>query len=386
MIRFLRVSSIYPLFVNQLNKKKKFKNLGYEKTLEKVFEEDFSISNNITLELKKKNYECFEIIENLDFLQKKWLNEYGNKKSNENILIQQIKFYKPNVILLGNVNLASNNFIKQIRNKNFLKLILCFHCAPLNKKIINNLKNIDCVITCTEGYKTKFDNLTKKKILLMHHAFNNKYKASLINYKRDIDIAFIGSLFVNKGLHSGRIEIIYELLKGFKKKYVAINFSKYFLIHLFRFFIRLLFDSSIRGKNLLYKLLYIYLFSKKPIFGSKMYEILKKSKILVNMHIEDTVYAGNMRLFEGTGCGCLLLTDNKKNLNKLFNLQKELVIYHDKNDLIKKINYYLKNLKNLSKIATTGKKKTLTQHNYQSRVKILDKFIKKSLKNEKIIF
>jgi hypothetical protein len=380
MIRFLRISSIYPLFAKQLNKKKKFKNLSYEKTLDKVFEEDFSISNNITVELKKKNYECFEIIENLDFLQKKWFYKYGKNKSNRNILIQQIEFYKPNVILLGNTNLASNNFIEQIRNKNFIKLILCFHCAPLNKKIINNFKNIDNVITCTEGYKTKINALTKKKTLVINHAFNNKYKVSSIKYKRDIDIVFIGSLFISKGLHIGRIETIYELLKGFENKYVAINFSKYFLIHLVKFVTRLLFDSSIRGKNLLYKLLYIYFFSKKPIFGSKMYEILNKSKILINMHIEDTVYAGNMRLFEGTGCGCLLLTDNKKKLNRLFNLRNELVVYYNKNDLLKKINYYLKYPSKLNRIAKSGKKKTFTQHNYQCRVTILDKFIKKSLK------
>lgn len=380
MIRFLRISSIYPLFAKQLNKKKKFKNLSYEKTLDKVFEEDFSISNNITIELKKKNYECFEIIENLDFLQKKWFYKYGKNKSNRNILIQQIEFYKPNVILLGNTNLASNNFIEQIRNKNFIKLILCFHCAPLNKKIINNFKNIDNVITCTEGYKTKINALTKKKTLVINHAFNNKYKVSSIKYKRDIDIVFIGSLFISKGLHIGRIETIYELLKGFENKYVAINFSKYFLIHLVKFVTRLLFDSSIRGKNLLYKLLYIYFFSKKPIFGSKMYEILNKSKILINMHIEDTVYAGNMRLFEGTGCGCLLLTDNKKKLNRLFNLRNELVVYYNKNDLLKKINYYLKYPSKLNRIAKSGKKKTFTQHNYQCRVTILDKFIKKSLK------
>jgi hypothetical protein len=380
MIRFLRISSIYPLFAKQLNKKKKFKNLSYEKTLDKVFEEDFSISNNITVELKKKNYECFEIIENLDFLQKKWFYKYGKNKSNRNILIQQIEFYKPNVILLGNTNLASNNFIEQIRNKNFIKLILCFHCAPLNKKIINNFKNIDNVITCTEGYKTKINALTKKKTLVINHAFNNKYKVSSIKYKRDIDIVFIGSLFISKGLHIGRIETIYELLKGFENKYVAINFSKYFLIHLVKFVTRLLFDSSIRGKNLLYKLLYIYFFSKKPIFGSKMYEILNKSKILINMHIEDTVYAGNMRLFEGTGCGCLLLTDNKKKLNRLFNLRNELVVYYNKNDLLKKINYYLKYPSKLNRIAKSGKKKTFTQHNYQCRVTILDKFIKKRLK------
>ena len=53
-------------------------------------------------------------------------------------------------------------------------------------------------------------------------------------------------------------------------------------------------------------------FSKKPLFGKDMLKILRKSKILINKHIEDTEYANNMRLFEATGSGTMLLTDYKK--------------------------------------------------------------------------
>ena len=66
--------------------------------------------------------------------------------------------------------------------------------------------------------------------------------------------------------------------------------------------------------KIFYKIIYIFLFSKKPLFGKDMLNILKKSKILINKHIEDTEYAGNMRLFEATGCGSMLLTDYKKDL------------------------------------------------------------------------
>ena len=45
---------------------------------------------------------------------------------------------------------------------------------------------------------------------------------------------------------------------------------------------------------------------------SDSYAVEKKGEIvLINSHIENTKFAGNMRLFEGTGMGCLVVTDNK---------------------------------------------------------------------------
>ena len=53
MIKFLRISSIYPGFLKKINKK--FKNNDtYEKNLNLVFDERYSVSNNISEELKKK--------------------------------------------------------------------------------------------------------------------------------------------------------------------------------------------------------------------------------------------------------------------------------------------------------------------------------------------
>ena len=50
--------------------------------------------------------------------------------------------------------------------------------------------------------------------------------------------------------------------------------------------------------------------------------IEKVLKYVINKHIEDTEYAGNMRLFEGTGSGCLLITDYKRDLEKLFHIDR----------------------------------------------------------------
>jgi hypothetical protein len=381
MIKLLRISSIYPYFLNEIEKNIFLKSDDYIVSLNKIFAQKYSVSNYITKALIEKNYECIEIINNAKFLQEKWVNDYGDSSSSEDILIQQIKYYKPDILYIGNASLADSTLIKKIRKFNFVKLILCFHCAPFTPKIIKNLRGVDAVVTCTKGYQELISREIDKDVLLMQHAFNPKQQLNSHEEIRDIDISFIGSLFINKGLHLNRVELIYELMKKFKNNYIAINFSNKFFLYLgvliFKSIIKFDFLKKI---SFFYKLIYVYCFSKKPIFGNKMLKILTKTKILVNTHIEDTKYAGNMRLFEGTGCGCLLITDKKKDIDKLFKPNEEIELFSDKEDLIEKCKYYLINQDKLRKISKAGLKKTLSFHSYKIRASLLSNFIKKNIR------
>ena len=104
-----------------------------------------------------------------------------------------------------------------------------------------------------------------------------------------------------------------------------------------------------------------------------MYKILANTKLLINSHIGDSEYSGNMRMFEGTGLGCLLLTDDKKGNEDLFR-KNEIVVYQDEKHLIQKISYYLKNEKKRIEVASNGYQRTLKYHNYSSRAKLLSNF------------
>ena len=110
-----------------------------------------------------------------------------------------------------------------------------------------------------------------------------------------------------------------------------------------------------------------------------MLKILSKSKIMVNSHIENTKYAGNMRLFEGTAMGCLVFSDKKIGLDKLFNINKEILTYDNIENLLEKIKKYLKNDKKLTEISKNGQNRTIIDHNYKKRIKVLDNLIKENL-------
>ena len=201
MNKILRISSVYPNLIDNLKKEIDYKNLSYEELLKKIFNQKYSVSNNLTKNFNKKGYKCVEVINNINFLQQKWLKRYGLKKSNEDILIQQIKFYKPNIIFIANVDLISKIKIDELKKLNYIKLIFCSHCAPISEKMIKNFNNIDFILTCTEDYKKKILRATGKPVYLMQHAYSNETVIKYNSRKRDIDVTFIGSLFINKKLH-----------------------------------------------------------------------------------------------------------------------------------------------------------------------------------------
>jgi spore maturation protein CgeB len=105
-----------------------------------------------------------------------------------------------------------------------------------------------------------------------------------------------------------------------------------------------------------------------PLFGIDMYELLQKSKIVLNYHIGIAGnYAGNMRMFEVTGMGSCLLTDNKNNINDLFSPGKEVVVYDNYEDCIAKIKWLLENEVERQEIARAGREKTLKYHTVENR-------------------
>jgi spore maturation protein CgeB len=100
-----------------------------------------------------------------------------------------------------------------------------------------------------------------------------------------------------------------------------------------------------------------------------MYHVLAAARISLNRHIDVADgYANNMRLYESTGVGTLLLTDAKRNLPELFDVGKEVVSYEGPDDLVEKIEYYLAHDDERREVAAAGQRRTLAEHTYAHRM------------------
>jgi hypothetical protein len=106
------------------------------------------------------------------------------------------------------------------------------------------------------------------------------------------------------------------------------------------------------------------------VWGSEMYQTLRRSKITLNSHIDFARgEAGNMRLFEATGAGVYLLTDYKDSLPTLFEPGRDVAVWRSIDDCLARIEIALRNDSARADVARSGHARTMANHTYRHRVR-----------------
>ena len=115
-------------------------------------------------------------------------------------------------------------------------------------------------------------------------------------------------------------------------------------------------------------------------WGLEMYRLLRDARISLNRHIAEAEgHANNMRLYEATGVGSLLLTDEGSNLSELFEPGREVVTYAGVDDLVEKARHYLAHDEERRAIAAAGQARTLRDHTYELRMQELAEILRSHL-------
>ena len=99
-----------------------------------------------------------------------------------------------------------------------------------------------------------------------------------------------------------------------------------------------------------------------------MVKSVNEYKIHFNRNISNDI---NYRTFETTGCGTLLLTNYTPNLERLFKINEEIIVYDNLYDLDDKIQFLLNNEEYRKKIEYNGLLKSKNHHTYDNRSKTL---------------
>jgi len=121
--------------------------------------------------------------------------------------------------------------------------------------------------------------------------------------------------------------------------------------------------------------------SARAVFGLDMYAAIAASHIVLNVHADSSPrYASNMRLFEVTGAGSLLLTDWRENLPELFDPGTEVVFYKSAEECIAKITWLMEHEKERAQIAAAGRARCLRDHSFEARAAELDEIIRRRMR------
>jgi hypothetical protein len=114
----------------------------------------------------------------------------------------------------------------------------------------------------------------------------------------------------------------------------------------------------------------------KKVYLDELSSLYGNSKIVFN-HTANKIKALNMRIFEGMGCGALVLTDYAPEQEMLFQDGIHLVLYHSREELLDKVEYYLNNTEEAQNIAQAGQEYVQRFHTYEHRAEQIMNWMKK---------
>jgi spore maturation protein CgeB len=114
---------------------------------------------------------------------------------------------------------------------------------------------------------------------------------------------------------------------------------------------------------------------------AEMIEVFSASKVSLNFSSSSAVLPWRTtaapqikgRVFEVPACGGLLLTEYAPGLEKYFRLEEEIVSFHGRRSMLRKVRWLLAHDEERASIAAAGLRRTLREHTYEKRLaEILD--------------
>ena len=318
------------------------------------------------------NVEIFETIHNSFFLQNAWMNEHSTPLScdtldwQKTIVLQQIKNYCPDVVVIYPPELFDSSFVSDIKSIN--KNIIVGGYDGMNRLRIQLYDEYDFVITCSK-YISRYYEQNGKPTYPLEFAFDPSVNDFINVSENRIPVGFSGS--VTPHLHQNRFELLSYLVK---RTPIVIS-SEYYMGNVSSFSLKHSVKAIIRRNKTYFDAFLINRRNIGPKYGLEMYQFLKDSGICLNAHGSAINFAANVRLFEATGVGSCLLTDWKENLGEIFEPDEEVVTYHSKEEAGDKIRFLLHHDEERKRIAKKGQRRTLDQYTYNNRIKGVIQYI-----------
>jgi spore maturation protein CgeB len=365
-MKVLILNTDYPAFLTSLyGDDSSLKDQPYEVQMRARNESLFGVADFYSSNLRRLGHEAFDIHFNNRFMQTEWAREHGFqvKQTSEwrirmrrglvpwlsrantdrylyGILESQIRYYRPDVILNQAVDGIDPKFLLEMKPR--VRLMVGQIAAPLPIEV--EFGSYDLMLSSLPNFVERF-RASGMQSEHQNLAFEPSVRSRLRPHGDSIEVSFVGSL---SQAHRSRVSLLEQLCSRTNIRVWANGVDS------------LPSDSPIRPRH------------AGVVWGREMYQVLNRSRISINHHIGiSEQYANNMRLFEATGVGTLLITDWKSNLSSLFSLNSEIVTYRSAEECSELIQYYVEHEEQRRAIADAGQKRTMSAHTYELRAREL---------------
>ena len=413
----------------------------YTQQQKALFQMGAVYSESFSRGMRALGHDAYEIVYDLEIMQKTWAKENGIKydpaRWQYDIILAQIEQIRPDVVYFQDIHSLPYAIRKNLKREfPFIKLIVVHKGYP---GALNELNEVDVLLAGIPDMVKQYKEAGLNPYLL-YHSFDDAILEKIAangddKSDRKYDFTFVGSSGLGYGLgHQARYWTLVELIQRsnlecwvdervkkasrFKiplspqeAKHKIRQFMKEFLWHTDLEAISKVLPSALipqKGRRFILEVIeqkrealersqregtkdkarlpikpLREMFPHRcraPLFGLDMYKLLRQSKVTFNRHTDaagDSV--GNMRMFQATGVGTCLLTDSGTNMSDLFEEEKEVVTYSSIDECIEKVNYLLEHEDVRRQIAAAGQRRTLKDHTTLNRCQQVDEILQKML-------
>ena len=359
-MRVLIVDTCYPAFLaSHYGSNPGLERRSYQEQWRALMDTFFGTADSYSHHLRELGHEAEEIVVNAEPLQRAWAEEHGvrrgllgrlRRKAGSQLVLAQADRFQPDVVYVQNLSVLSPETLGALAAGSRLLVGQIASEAPG----LEHLSRFELILTSFPHYVPMFRELGIAAEYLKL-AFDPRILDRLGSTSPRHGAAFVGNL--GRGQHSRGNDLLERAAA-----HTPIEFWGYNL------------DGTRRDSPFVQRY-------HGEAWGLEMFRVLAEAGIAVNRHIdvaEDN--ANNMRLYEATGVGSLLLTDAKRNLGELFEVGKELVAYRDEDELVEAVEHYLAHDDERATIAAAGQRRTLADHSYAVRMReladILDAYLR----------
>jgi spore maturation protein CgeB len=378
-VRVLIVDTYYPAFVNAYYAARpSLVALPYGEQMESLLAARFGTADAYSHHLRALGHEAVEVIANIEPLQRAWARERGRARvaaglarlaparlggkarraGLRSVLTAQVEQFDPDVVYLQDMGYHSTAEVRALKAGG-RRLVAGQIASPAPRD--DHLRAFDLIVTSFPHFAARFAKLgvdTQYLPLAYDARLHDILAADGIDPRPDgerpYNVSFVGGL--NPRVHAAGTALFEEIARRTEMDFWGYGADA------------LVPGSPIRERH------------HGEAWGLDMYRVLARSRIVVNRHIDAAEgHANNMRLYEATGCGALLLTDPGHNLAELFQPGVEVVAYEDARDLAGKIAYHLDRDEERRRVAAAGQARTLRDHTYARRMTELEEILEARL-------
>ena len=377
MIRLLKISSYYDNFLKGFwSSKRPDLASGYDNALRELMEARFGWFDvwKRTLE-GNGGFTVMEVVANDEITQRLWAkkeNPAQGEASMRKILLMQIQSFRPDVIFANNVSVTGPEDWKEWGQIPIKKPVL-FAYEGLGSKEVEKFREVDFVLTPLRVGRDNF-----RQAGVEAHLFRPAFPLecqTMESQEKDLEAVFIGSVGTSLKGHGPRLRFLHDLSKQADIMFYLSGLGLAQTSPLKQ--ARRLFRGQWKDFQAVRRLGEM---NQGTAFGRRMYETLGRSRVALNFHVASAGEEGvNMRLYEGTGMGACMLTENKPNLPELFKPDMEIVTYGSTEEAAEKIRWLIDHPREAGKIAKAGQARTQREHSLENQIRQVAERIKEKL-------